>query len=207
MAKVYAKLLAMGLAKQKPKLHTSEEYLEMERDSEVRHEYLDGEIFEMAGTNRRHNVISINLIRLIGNQILDRECNVYGSDMRVKILQANSYTYPDVVVICGEELFEDETEDTLINPMLIIEVLSKSTEAYDRGTKFESYQTIESFREYVLVTQDPFRVEQFVRKEENVWTYFEFRKADEIVRLNSIECELSLSDIYHKLQPKFPRKV
>lgn len=197
----------MGLAQQKPKFYTPEEYLEMERAAEVRHEYLDGEIFEMAGANRRHNILSSNIMRLLGNQLLERECSVYSSDMRVKISPTGDYTYPDVVAACGEEIFEDETEDNLLNPMLIVEVLSKSTEAYDRGAKFEAYQTIESFREYVLVTQEPFRVEQFVRKEENVWTYFEFRRPDEIVKLNSIDCEMSLRDIYHKIQPKFPREV
>ena len=197
----------MALAQQKPKFYTAKEYLELEREGEFRHEYLDGEIFEIAGANKRHNVISTNVIRLLGNQLLERHCNVYGSDMRVKITSSENYTYPDVVALCGEEIFEDETEDTLLNPMLIIEVLSKSTEAYDRGAKFESYQTIESFHEYVLITQEPFRVEQFVRKEENVWTYFEFRKSDAVVKLNSIDCELALRDIYHKIQPKFPREV
>ncbi len=197
----------MGLAQQKPKIYTPEEYLELERAATVRHEYLDGEIFEMAGANRRHNVLSANIMRLLGNQLLDRECSAYSSDMRIKISPAGDYTYPDVVAACGEEIFEDDKEDNLLNPMLIIEVLSKSTEAYDRGGKFGAYQTIESFREYVLVTQEPFRVEQFVRKEENVWTYFEFRRPDEIVKLSSIGCELSLRDIYHKIQPKFPREV
>ena len=196
----------MGLAQKKPKLYKPEEYLELERGSEVRHEYIDGEIYEMAGANKPHNRISVNVVRLLDNQLLERDCNIYGSDMRVKITSTGKYTYPDVVAVCGEEIFEDETEDTLLNPMLIVEVLSKSTEAYDRGAKFEYYQ-IESFREYVLITQEPFRVEQFVRKEKNVWTYFEFRKSDDTVKLNSIDCELVLKDIYHKIQQKFPKEV
>ncbi len=197
----------MGLAQRKPAFFTPEEYLEFERKSEVRHEYIDGEIFEMAGAVKRHNLISSNIIRLLGNQLLERDCNVYGSDMRVKITATEKYTYSDVVAVCGEEIFEDETEDTLLNPMLIVEVLSKSTEAYDRGGKFEYYQTIESFQEYVLITQEPFRVEQFVRKDKNVWTYFEFRKPDDVVKLNSINCELVLQNIYHKIQQKFPKEV
>ena len=197
----------MGLAQQNPKIYTPEEYLELERAATVRHEYLDGEVFEMAGANRRHDVLSANIMRLLGNQLLDRECSAYSSEMRIKISPTVNYTYPDIVAACGEEIFEDDKEDNLLNPMLIVEVLSKSTEAYDRGAKFEAYQTIESFREYVLITQEPFRVEQFVRKEENVWTYFEFRRPDEIVKLSSIGCELSLRDIYHKIQPKFPREV
>lgn len=197
----------MGLAQKKPKLYKPEEYLELERGSEVRHEYIDGELYEMAGANKPHNRISVNVVRLLDNQLLERDCNIYGSDMRVKITSTGKYTYPDVVAVCGEEIFEDETEDSLLNPMLIVEVLSKSTEAYDRGAKFEYYQTIKSFREYVLITQEPFRVEQFVRKEKNVWTYFEFRKSDDTVKLNSIDCELVLKDIYHKIQQKFPKEA
>ena len=139
----------MGLALKKPKSYTPAEYLELERKAEVRHEYIDGEIFEMAGANKRHNRILVNVVRLLDNQLLERDCNVYESDMRVKITSTEKYTYPDVVASCGEEIFEDSTEDTLLNPMLIIEILSKSTEAYDRGAKFEYYQTIESFQEYV----------------------------------------------------------
>jgi Uma2 family endonuclease len=197
----------MGLALKKPKLYTPQEYLEFERQSELRHECLNGEIFEMAGANKRHTLISGNVMRLLGNQLLERDCNVYGSDMRVKVTVGEKYTYPDIVAVCGEEVFEDETEDTLLNPMLIIEVLSKSTEAYDRGAKFEYYQTIESFQEYVLITQEPFRVEQYLRRTQNEWTYFEFREAENIVRLNSINCELILKDIYHKIQPKFPKEI
>ena len=197
----------MALAKQRPQLYTTQEYLILERESEVRHEYLNGEIFEMAGANKRHNLISSNMIRVISNQIHDRECSVYGSDMRIKIRATEKYTYPDVVALCGPEEFEDETEDNLLNPALIIEVLSKTTEAYDRGAKFAYYQSIESFREYVLITQEPFRVEQFVRKDTSMWTYFEFRLADDVVKLSSIDCKLGLRDIYHKVEQTFPKKV
>ena len=181
--------------------------MKLERASDTRHEYAGSEIFEMAGGSRRHNRIATNVIRLLGNQVLERECSVYGSDMRVKIASPVKYTYPDIVAICGEEFFEDENEDTLLNPMLIIEVLSKSTEGYDRGEKFEYYQTIESFSEYVLITQEPFRVEQFVRKEQNVWTYFEFRASEDVVKLNFIDCELVLRDIYYKIQQMFPKEA
>jgi Uma2 family endonuclease len=197
----------MGLALRKPKLFTSAEYLEFERQSEVKHELIDGEIYEMAGATKSHNLTAGNVFRELSLQLLERECNAYGSDMRVKITATERYTYPDVVAVCGEEVFEDTTEDTLINPMLIIEVLSKSTEGYDRGAKFEYYQTIESFSEYVLLSQEPFRVEQFVRKTKNEWTYFEFRQAEDVVKLHSIDCELKLKDIYHKIKQKFPKEV
>lgn len=195
----------MGLPQQKPKLFTSEEYLKLEREAEFRHEYLNGEIFEMAGAGKRHNQISVNLIHLIVSQIRERQCTVYGTDMRIKIPNEN-YTYPDVVSLCGSEQFEDETEDTLLNPLLIVEVLSKSTEAYDRGAKFEQYQTIESFREYLLIEQEPFRVEQFVRRDINTWTYLEFRSPDAVVKLESIGCELALGDIYYKVEQTFPKE-
>ena len=197
----------MGLAQRKTEFYTSEEYLEFERKSDVRHQLIDGEIFEMAGAVKRHNQISSNIIRLLGNQLLERDCNVYASDMRVKIADAGNYTYPDIVAVCGEEIYEDETEDTLTNPSLIIGVLSKSTEAYDRGGKFEFYQNIESFQEFVLISQEPFRVEQYVRKDQNVWTYFEFRNAEDVVKSNSINCELTLQDIYHKIKQKFSKEV
>lgn len=196
----------MGLAQKKPDFVTPQEYLRLEREAEFRHEYLNGEIFEMAGGTKRHSLISTNLARLIGNQIVDRNCNVFDSDMRIKIPNEN-YTYADIVALCGEEHFEDETDDTLLNPSVIFEVLSKSTEAYDRGAKFEQYQTIESLQEYVLITQEPFRVEQFVRQDVNAWTYFEFRKPEDLVRLNSIDCELRLKDIYHKVEQKFPKEL
>ena len=197
----------MGLAQRKPQFYTSEEYLEFERKSVVRHEYLDGEIYEMAGANKQHNIISTNIVRLLGNQLFDRDCNVFGGDMRVKITATEKYTYPDIVAVCGEENYEDETEDTLLNPSLIIEILSKSTEAYDRGGKFEYYQTIESFQEYILIAQEPFRVEQYVRKDKNIWTYFEFRDSEDVLKFDSIGGELKLKDIYHKIKQKFPKEI
>jgi Uma2 family endonuclease len=196
----------MGPPQQNPKLYTPEEYVKLEREAEFRLEYLNGEIFEMAGAGKRHNQISVNLIHLIVSQIRERQCTIYGSDMRIKISNEN-YTYPDVVALCGPEQFEDGTDDTLLNPTLIVEVLSKSTEAYDRGAKFEQYQTIESFREYLLITQEPFRVEQFVRKDINSWTYFEFRLPDDVVKLESIGCELALRDIDYKVEQTFPKEI
>ena len=196
----------MGLAQKKPEYVSPEEYLELERAAKEKHEYLDGEIFLMSGAGRRHNQIATNLIYSITSQIRDRDCVVYGSDMRVKIPNQN-YTYPDVVAVCGEQEFEDETEDNLLNPLVIIEILSKSTEAYDRGAKFEQYQTIPSFREYILVSQEPFRVEHFVRQDVSKWIYFEFRKPEDTVKLNSINSELRLSDIYHNIEQTFPKEI
>lgn len=180
-------------------LITAEEYLAAERESEIKHEYFAGEAFAMVGASRRHNLIAANVIRLLGNQLLDRPCNVYPSDMRVKVSATGKYTYPDVVVACEEELFDDAEKDTLLNPAVIIEILSDSTEAYDRGKKFEQYQYIESLAEYLLVAQEPQRVEQYVRQGGSEWRYSEYHRVDDIVKLGVIGCELVLKDVYAKV--------
>jgi Uma2 family endonuclease len=185
---------------QRKTLLTPEEYLAFERRSEIKHEYYAGEIFAMVGASKRHNLITANVIRVLGNQLVDRPCNVYPSDMRVKVSSTGKYTYPDVVVACAEESFDDAEKDTLLNPVLIIEVLSESTEAYDRGKKFEQYQQIESLTEYVLITQEPYRVEQYVRQSNREWRYSEYHNAEDIVRISVIGCELALKDVYAKVE-------
>jgi Uma2 family endonuclease len=177
---------------------TPEEYLAIERKAEQRSEYFDGEMFAMVGASRRHNRIVTNLVAGLDNQLRERPCNVYSSDMRVKVSSTGLYTYPDVVVTCGEELFDDSHNDTLLNPIVIIEVLSESTEAYDRGKKFEQYQQIETLSEYLLVAQDHRRVEQYIRQESNQWLYSTAHDPGDIVKLNSINCELLIEDIYSK---------
>jgi Uma2 family endonuclease len=178
---------------------TPEEYLAVERRSEVKSEYLAGEVFAMVGASRRHNLIVSNIIRALGNQLLDRPCNVYPSDRRVKVSRLGKYTYPDVVVACDEESFDDAENDTLLDPVVIFEVLSESAEAYDRGKKFEHYQYVESLREYLLVSQEPYRVEQFVRRGERDWHYFEYHAAGDVLRLDAAGCELALEDVYAKV--------
>jgi Uma2 family endonuclease len=179
---------------------TPEEYLAIERQAEYKSEYFNGEMFAMTGASTQHNQITSNLIRVLGNQLLDRPCNVYGSDMRVRVSSAQKYTYPDVIVTCGQRIFEDKETDTLLNPIIIIEVLSKSTEGYDRGQKFEYYQLIESFTDYILITQQPYRVEHYVKQEQGRWTYYDLRSADDVLRLDSVGCEVSLKDIYLKVE-------
>ncbi|HEX8651567.1 MAG TPA: Uma2 family endonuclease [Pyrinomonadaceae bacterium] len=181
-------------------LLTPEEYLAIERKSEIKHEYFAGEMFAMVGASKRHNLITANIIRILGNQLLDRPYNVYPSDMRVKVSATGKYTYPDVVVACEEEKFDDAGNDTLLNPVVIIEVLSESTEAYDRGKKFEHYQTIESLTEYLLVAQDPYRIEQYVRQSNREWRYSEYHNAEDIVKISAIDCELTLKDVYAKVE-------
>lgn len=182
-------------------MHLSvEEYLEAERRAETKSEYLDGEVFAMSGGSRRHNLVMTNLIREVSQQLKNRPCEVYPSDLRVHIPATGLYTYPDLVVVCGEPRFEDQELDTLLNPTLIIEVLSPTTEAYDRGKKFEHYRTIESLAEYVLVSQDAPRIEQYVRQEGGSWLLTATPGLEGRMILPSVGCELALAEVYDKVQ-------
>jgi Uma2 family endonuclease len=176
-----------------------EAYLAVERQAACKSEYVAGEMFAMAGASRRHNLIVANVIRVLGNQLLASPCNVYPSDMRLKIPRTGRYTYPDVAVACAEEQFEDEHRDTLLNPVVIIEVLSDSTEAYDRGKKFEAYQHIDSLAEYILIAQDHYSVERYVRQDQRTWIYSVFQSLEDLVPLSTIGCQLILQDVYAKV--------
>lgn len=175
-------------------------YLALERVAPHKSEYHDGEIVAMAGASRRHNLIVASLVRVLGNALLDRDCNVYPSDLRVRTSEGALYTYPDVTVTCGEERFEDEHADTLLTPLLLIEVLSESTEGYDRGKKFEHYQRIPSLMEYVLVAQDRRRAEQFVRQDDGRWIYKEVHRREDRISFPSIGCEVTLEEVYAKVK-------
>ncbi len=176
---------------------TVEEYLAFERASEEKHEYYAGEIFAMSGASRRHNLIVMNTGTTLNSQLAQRSFEVYPSDMRVKV-NAIKYTYPDVSVVCDEPRFADGEFDTLLNPIVIIEVLSDSTENYDRGKKFEHYRTLESLQEYVLIAQDEIHAEHYVRAA-GKWILTEAKTIDAIVELSSVDCTLALADIYRKV--------
>ena len=179
---------------------TEEEYLAIERRAEFRSEFYAGEMLAMAGASRRHNRMVTNLATALDSQLREQPCNVYSNDMRVKVWSTGLFTYPDVVVTCGEENFADDKRDILLNPLVIIEVLSDSTEAYDRGKKFEHYQSIPSLNTYILTTQDALRVEQFVRQQEGkLWTYSETHEVGGTVRVEAIGCDLKLENIYLKV--------
>jgi len=178
--------------------HTPEEYLAFERTAAFKSEYLDGRIVAMSGASRNHSLIASQLIRLIGNQFDRQPCEVHGSDMRVKVTDQDLYTYPDVTAICGEPTFEDSHRDTLLNPTVIFEVLSPTTEAYDRGEKFARYRRLASLTDYVLVAQDRPRIERFVRDGDD-WVLTAFDGLDATVTLASIGCELRLGDVYAKV--------
>lgn len=145
------------------------EYLAFERASEQKHEYANGEIFAMSGCTRAHSLLAGNIQRELGNALLDRACEVHTSDLRVKITSTGRYVYPDASVVCGDPVFEDAELDTLINPSVIVEVLSDSSEAYDRGDKFAQYRSVPSIMEYVLVSQKEVRVEHFQRQPDGRW--------------------------------------
>ena len=174
---------------------TPEEYITFERKALTKHEYLSGEIVAMSGASFAHNFITGDIFGELRTQLQGGKCKAVTSDMRVKVSETGSYFYPDVVVFCGEPQAEDNISDTLLNPTVIIEVLSPSTEARDRGEKFWHYQHLASLQEYVLVFQDRVRVEHHVRAG-NDWLRTEFRELEDIMLLASIECELCFRDIY-----------
>ena len=182
---------------------TPEEYIAFERkflpDSEiVRHEYMNGEIIPMSGASRAHNLIAGNIFGELRDQLKGSGCEIYMSEMRVSIPTARSYFYPDVGVVCEEPRFEGDVFDMLLNPIVVVEVLSPSTEAYDRGEKFAHYRQLTSLQEYVLVAQDQTFVEHYHRQKKQ-WILTDFQRLDDILPLPSIQCELPLQEIYERV--------
>lgn len=177
-----------------------EKYLAMEREIEEKHEYLNGEVFAMGGASPNHGLIVTNVIIELGTQLKKRPCTLYAADLRVKVTPTGLYTYPDVVVVCGEPQFDDQNQDTLTNPTLIVEVLSESTKSYDRGDKFAHYRSLADFMEYVLIDQDAIHVEHFIRQPDNRWILAETNRIEDTIELGSIGCTLSLMEVYDKLR-------
>lgn len=188
--------MAGNVATQSSPILTEEEYLAFERSSDVRHEYLSGQIYAMAGATREHNLITGNAASELRAQLKGQPCETYSNDMRVRIARSGQYTYPDVVVVCGTPQFLDDHGDTLLNPLLIIEVLSSSTEAYDRGEKFRDYRSIDSFSEYVLIAQAKKAADHFTKKN-NIWT---IQEVEQEIRLATIPCTLTFSEIYDRVE-------
>ena len=178
---------------------TPEEYLAKERKALTKSEYRDGRMYALPGASRKHNLIAIHVAGELYIQLKTRSCEIYPSDMRVKVSSAGLYTYPDVIVVCDEPQFDDSHFDTLLNPTVLIEVLSPSTAAYDRGDKFAAYQKLDSLREYVLISQDNVCVEHYLRQDQE-WDLTEFRSLNDVFHLISIGCALSLRAIYAKVQ-------
>lgn len=180
---------------------TAEDYLAFERASADKHEFIDGRVYLMAGASENHNLITANLIIALGSQLRGRPCKLYPSDMRVRI-SAKDYHYPDVSVICGDAHIEDDEQDTLLNPTLIVEVLSPSTEQFDRGKKFENYRSLPSLHEYVLIAQNRPHIEHYVRQGDGTWLYSEVKPLDtpSEISLPSVGCTLTLVDVYDKVE-------
>lgn len=172
-----------------------EEYIAAERKATLKSEYLSGEIIAMSGASDTHNLITMNTAMGLYNQLIERRCRVYASDMRVGISTEVSYFYPDIAVTCDKPRFEDDVFDTLINPQVVIEVLSDSTANYDRGEKFRRYRQLESLQEYLLISQDQVHVEHYLRQGKQ-WILSEFSALENVLPLTSIGAELSLRQIY-----------
>ncbi len=177
---------------------TVQDYLDYEREAENRHEFIAGEVYAMAGASERHNQIASALNYLLYGQLVDRPCSVFQSDMRVQAVE-NIFFYPDIAVICGDPHYRDDHRDALLNPTVIIEVLSASTEDYDRGRKFKHYREIASLQDYLLIAQNQMQVEHCTRQTADSWLLMVLSRPADSLTLASIGCALTLSDIYRKV--------
>ena len=179
--------------------YTVEEYFALEKLADYKSEYYQGEIFAMAGGSANHNRIARNVCVALSNALGSRPCEVFISDMRLLVERKGLYTYPDVMVVCGQLEFVEGRTDTITNPTVIVEVLSASTEAYDRGKKFEFYRTIETFEEYVFIDQERVQLEYFHRLDDKQWMLMALNDLTETVTLQSIEVEIPLDIIYRHI--------
>lgn len=177
-----------------------QEYLAFEEKSKRKHEYMDGEIYAMAGVKRNHSTISQNISRSVGNQLEEKPCEVHGSDIKVPVREGH-YVYPDVSVVCDDINF-DANQTILLNPIVVFEVLSKSTEARDRGEKAEDYFKLKSLRDYIMITQNRVRVEHYSRIDGGKWTFEILENLDDVLILDSIGCKILLKNIYSKVELK-----
>lgn len=174
---------------------TEEEYLSIERAATVKSEFHDGQMFAMAGGSLNHSLLAVAICAILREQVR-RGCRVFNSDLRVRVAATGLYTYPDCSVICGEPGFFGDQRDVVLNPLLIVEVLSPSTEGYDRGRKFESYRTMESFREYLLIHQDRRHVEHYSRQDDGSWVLREYAGAEASLRIERLAATISLGELY-----------
>ena len=186
---------------------TPEQYLEMERKADFKSEYYAGQIFVMSGGSAPHSIIGGNIFALIWVQLRSGACTTFNNDMKVKVSPTGLFTYPDVSVVCGEVKYADETRDMMENPTLIVEVLSPSTQDYDRGEKFIHYQSLDSLTDYLLVSQDVMRVEHFVRQGDGQWLLSVHHGPESLVKIVSISSELRLADVYLKVQVSAERNA
>lgn len=179
---------------------TEETYLQYERASTVKHEFYAGQIYALAGASERHNLIAINLAAMLRSHLRGRNCRTYPSDMRLKVLSTGLMTYPDFTIVCGSSLFLDpEKRDTLLNPSVILEILSPSTESYDRGVKFQHYRTIESLQEYILIAQDRPAIERYTRQQHHEWLLSDIVGIDAVLAIAAVQADIPLTEIYDQV--------
>ncbi|HEV3438870.1 MAG TPA: Uma2 family endonuclease [Gemmata sp.] len=177
------------------------EYFAIERAAEFKSEFYNGEMFPMTGFNRQHNEIKENLIVEIGGHLKGGPCRSLSADMRVKIERTGLYTYPDLLIVCGKPELDPEHQDILYNPKVIIEILSESTESYDRGKKFLHYRQLSSLREYILVSQEQKLVERFVRQPDDTWLLTTFDDPDGEFALSTVPVRVPMADVYRGVEP------
>lgn len=192
----------------KDQIYTLEEYLELDHASEAKIEYWNGHVFTLAGASASHNRIQRNVLVTLTNKIRVRKCEIFPSDMRVKVPSYPPYRYPDLSALCGAAEFERlGTQDLLVNPQLLVEILSDSTAEFDRGYKFTYYKSIKSFTEYVLIAQDRPHVSQFVKQADNAWLNYEFNQLEDTFHLTALNCDLALTEIYEAVEfPELPER-
>lgn len=188
--------------------YTLEEYLELDSNSEEKYEYFDGEVFAMAGGSLHHNRVARNLIWLLNDKLAAAGCEVLPADMRIKVPKAFPYRYPDLSIVCGEPVIEELSgQQMLVNPLVLIEILSPTTAAYDQGRRFSAYQSIASFQEYLLVSQDRPQITQYVRQPNGKWLRSEIEGLESQLLLETVNCVLSLREIYRLVEFKPPKEI
>jgi len=192
------------MAVARKKLYTPEEYLAMDSRSEIRHEFINGEIYDMSGATLKHNQLTLNLVYVLRNALAKKPCSVYATDLRLRIKRANAYTYPDVMIICGKVEFDTGRDDVVTNPTVIFEVLSDSTSTYDHTRKFAIYRKLPALQEYVLVDQHRAFVERFQRTEGGLWVYEGYENLEDVLQLQSVEIEIPLQAIYEDMELEEP---
>lgn len=181
------------------KFYSDEEYLAFERETEEKHELIDGEIVAMAGATREHNLIGVNVSSELHFRLKGRKCEIYANDMRVR-MKKGRYGYPDVVVVCDKPQFADDEFDVLLNPLVVIEVLSKSTRFRDKTEKLKTYQKMESIRECLLIEQNEPRIEHYIKQTPNQWLLRIYENLGETIVLESLGCELPAAEIYAQIE-------
>jgi Uma2 family endonuclease len=178
------------------KYYTIEDYLAFERASEIKHELFKGEIFDMAGASLNHNKLQINFTTAVGSFLKGKSCDVFGSDLRIHVPFNGLFTYPDAIIICSDPQLMDEEFDTLLNPSVIVEILSPATQRYDRGEKFMLYRSIPSLQEYILIDSESIRIEHYKRNSDNTWLLQEWKERTDTLMIDTIGLSLSMEELY-----------